>query len=223
MNCMNWKNLGLVVLASLVTIPIAACGGKDTKVTSGVVVNNPVAPSTPTAVAPFGGAKLEVGLTQLNEGWVLIWGNTTGMQDIGDYNGSNWTLFVTASSSNVKKYQTEYGNSVAVVDGQNKPGTMLRAINFGDAVKFELRIIKRGEKEYTQITWPNKDNKSLFQYAPSNLKIDGIWVTGPLPEKDKALRALAGGGNALMDDIVAMQPMPKTCEVPAGQTDCEAK
>jgi hypothetical protein len=161
----------------------------------------------------------QVGITALNEPYALYWGNLNGMQDIGDWNGAEFNLFVTGLNNHVTKYVVEYGNSVAIVGADNKPGTILRALALGDAVRMELRIIKKGTTEYVQITYPNRDNSNLFQLKPSNLKIEDKYVVGPLPPKDAALRivSIRGGGTGLIDDLLAGEPMPRAFDLINGR------
>jgi hypothetical protein len=209
------KNLVLVMALVILSV---GCGKHG----------NPTSPDDSRNSAPTfdltRAAVQQVGRTSVGEGYIRFYGNLNSLEtSISDWNGMQFNLFVTNMTTNrVVKYVTDYGNSVAIIDGKSYAATMLRAIDFGSSVRFELRILNRGQLPYIQVRYGRNGDSNLFRLLPGSMVIGVDYFTsGPIPSMDTALSASSESHTS--DWEVETSQGPRMCVVPQGATDCEAR
>lgn len=187
------RNLSAMMLAAMISIPLTGCdeGNKGDRNNVSNTITGPstvtIPTPTPTIPAPFAGAVQQIGTQASGHCYVYWFGNLNGLQNIQDWNGVQFNLFVTGPNGRVKKYVTEAYNSEPTINNTPQPGTIIRDIDCADEVKFELRVIERGKNDYTQITYPNRADRGLFRLEPENFKLDGNFTVGPKPARTSSL------------------------------------
>jgi hypothetical protein len=221
------KHLIAASFSLALSLVIAACGG------------SPSAPSARSESTPTTstfdytrGCVQQIGQTSKGEGYLYFYGNLTACEtSISDFNGVQFNVFVTNTGTNaVTKYIDEYPNSTVTVPTGMLKGQVIRLLEFGKSVRFEVRLIvnPRVALTYVQMKYGFLNDPKSFMLLPARTYTIGsdYFTTGKLPPADNAATASAAsaeGPAQNMDAIVESTRMPKMCVVPPGATDCVAK